>query len=148
MVGDYVMTEHDILHSKVKPDAVAMGSFVLDSHWVQRFVNKEGFVRVEGHLDESINLSRNPYEIPYRSLTPKQAECPNLLVPVCLSATHVAICTIRMEPVYMMLGEAAGRAAAMSARTGNAVQQIDVQALLRELEANGGLLNRKSAGVR
>lgn len=148
MLGEYVMTEHDILQNKVKPDAVGMGSFVLDSHWVQRFVNKDGFVRVEGHLDESINLSRNPYEIPYRSLTPKESECQNLLVPVCLSATHVAICTIRMEPVYMMLGEAAGRAAAMSVRAGSPVQQIDVPALLNALEANGGILNRRSAGVR
>ncbi len=147
MLGEYVMTEHDILQNKVKPDAVGMGSFVLDSHWVQRFVNKDGFVRVEGHLDESINLSRNPYEIPYRSLTPKESECQNLLVPVCLSATHVAICTIRMEPVYMMLGEAAGRAAAMSVRAGSPVQQIDVPALLNALEANGGILNRRSAGV-
>jgi len=147
MTGVYVMTERDILKEKVKPDSVAMGSFVLDSHWVQRFATKEGFVRVEGHLDESINLSRDPYEIPYRSLTPKESECRNLLVPVCLSASHVAICTIRMEPVYMMLGEAAGVAAAMSATTNKPVHRVDVPELLRVLEEHGGVLNRKSAGV-
>lgn len=148
MQGAYVMTEHDVLRSNVKPDSVGMGSFVLDSHWVHRFVDPNGNVRVEGHLDESINLARNPYEIPYRSLTPKESECSNLLVPVCLSATHVAICTIRMEPVYMMLGEAAGRAAAMAALQGKPVQQLDVPSLLKRLESRGGILNRKSAGVR
>lgn len=147
MIGEYVMTEHDILKNKVKRDSVAMGSFVLDSHWVQRFENRDGFVRVEGHLDESINLSRAPYEIPYRSLTPRAEQCRNLLVPVCLSASHVAICTIRMEPVYMMLGEAAGVAAAMAAAANTAVQRIDVGELLRKLEQYGGILNRKSAGV-
>jgi hypothetical protein len=148
MVGEYVMTERDVLRDKVKHDSVGMGSFVLDSHWVQRFETKEGFVRVEGHLDESINLSRAPYEIPYRSLTPKAEQCRNLLVPVCLSASHVALCTIRMEPVYMMLGEAAGVAAAMAATTNKAVQRIDVGELLRTLEEHGGILNRKSAEVK
>lgn len=147
MRGAYVMTERDVLRDKAKPDAVAMGSFVLDSHWVQRFANRDGFVRVEGHLDESINLSGDPYEIPYRSLTPKEGECGNLIVPVCLAATHVAICTIRMEPVYMMLGEAAGVAAAMAAKTGGAVQRIDVEELLQTLERHGGVLNRRAAGI-
>lgn len=148
MTGAYVMTEHDVLRDNVKPDSVAMGSFVLDSHWVHRFAGAQGNVRVEGHLDESINLARNPYEIPYRSLTPRESECANLLVPVCLSATHVAICTIRMEPVYMMLGEAAGRAAALAALQNKPVQQLDVSALLRRLEDRGGILNRKAAGPR
>ncbi len=147
MTGAHVMTESDILRDKEKPDSIAMGSFVLDSHWVQRFATDQGFVRVEGHLDESINLSRNPYEIPYRSITPIESECGNLLVPVCLSATHVAICTIRMEPVYMMLGEAAGTAAAMSLGSKRTVQNIDVPELLRKLEANGGILNRDRATV-
>jgi len=91
MIGQYVMTEKDILGEKTKKDSVGMGSFVLDSHWVRRVVNPQGFVRIEGHLDESIDLAKNPYEIPYRSLTPKPEECENLLVPVCISATHVAI---------------------------------------------------------
>jgi len=102
MIGRHGMTEHDILTRKTKEDPVAMGNFVLDSHWVQRFADPAGFVRVEGHLDESISLSRAPYETPYRSITPRAEECSNLLVPVCVSATHVAICTIRMEPVYIM----------------------------------------------
>jgi hypothetical protein len=145
MVGRYVMTEHDILRQKTKDDAVAMGSFVLDSHWVQRFANRQGFVRVEGHLDESINLAKDPYEIPYRCLTPKSEECRNLLVPVCVSATHVAIGTIRMEPVYMMLGHAAGAAAVLALGSEKPVQDIDVSALLGKLRAQGGILNRRQA---
>jgi hypothetical protein len=141
MKGAYVTTERDILTEKKKDDSVGMGSFVLDSHWVQRFANQQGFVRVEGHLDESINLSANPYEIPYRSLTPKKAECTNLLVPVCLSATHVAICTIRMEPVYMVLGHSAGVAAAMAVRGDVAVQDIAMPEYLRKLQAQKQVLH-------
>jgi hypothetical protein len=147
MIGRYVMTERDILSTHTKEDSIGMGNFVLDSHWVRRFENEQGFVRVEGHLDESIGLSRNPYEIPYRSLTPKTAECRNLLVPVCMSATHVAICTIRMEPVYMMLGHAAGVAAAMAGKSGKNVQDIDVPLLLKKLTEQRGMLNRKQAGL-
>jgi hypothetical protein len=141
MKGAYVMTERDILADKKKEDSVGMGSFVLDSHWVQRFANDKGFVRVEGHLDESINLSANPYEIPYRSLTPKREECQNLLAPVCVSATHVAICTIRMEPVYMLLGHSAGVAAAISARTGRAVQDLEMAPYLKLLQEQKQVLH-------
>jgi hypothetical protein len=141
MRGDYLMTEHDILTSKKKDDSVGMGSFVLDSHWVQRFADQRGFVRIEGHLDESIRLDNAPYEIPYRSLTPKKADCRNLLVPVCLSATHVAICTIRMEPVYMMMGHASGVAAALAARSGAAVQDVNGAALFARLREQAAVLH-------
>lgn len=144
MIGQYVMTEKDILQDKTKGDSVGIGSFVLDSHWVRRVANPQGFVRIEGHLDESINLAKNPYEIPYRSLTPKPADCENLLVPVCVSATHVAICTIRMEPVYMILGHSAGVAAVMALRTGKPVQEIDVAALTQKLTAQKQILHRNS----
>ena len=113
-----------MLKNKRKNDSIGMGSFVLDSHWVRRFENAQGSVRVEGHLDESINLAENPYEISYRSIVPKAAECRNLLVPVCLSATHVAICTIRMEPVYMVLGQSAAVAALMAIQSGKPVQEV------------------------
>jgi hypothetical protein len=145
MIGEYVMTEHDILTHKTKQDSVGMGSFVLDSHWVQRFENEQGFVRVEGHLDESIHLAQSPYEISYRSLMPKKQQCRNLLVPVCLSATHVAICTIRMEPVYMILGHSAGSAAAMAIRSGKPVQDVDLRILLRNLREQGQVLHKEDA---
>ncbi len=143
MIGRYVMTEHDILKNNTKPDSVGLGSFVLDSHWVQRFADERGSVRVEGHLDESISLSRNPYEISYRSLTPKREQCENLLVPVCLSASHVAICTIRMEPVYMILGHSAGVAAVTAVKSGKAVQDIDAALLEKKLREQGQVLHRK-----
>jgi hypothetical protein len=141
MLGEYVMTEKDILRDKRKEGSIGMGSFVLDSHWVRRFANEQGFVRVEGHLDESVNLGQNPYEIPYRSIVPKQSECRNLLVPVCLSASHVAVCTIRMEPVYMILGHSAGVAAVMAMKSGQPVQRIDVAALTRTLASQGQVLH-------
>lgn len=142
MKGAHIMTEHDILTNNTKDDSVGMGSFVLDSHWVQRFVNPDRFVRIEGHLDESIRLNDRPYEIAYRSLTPKAADCENLLVPVCLSATHVAICTIRMEPVYMMMGHAAGVGAAMALKAKTSVQDVPYAALAKKLRAAGGVLHR------
>jgi len=150
MIGRYIMTEHDVLKNKTKFDSVGMGSFVLDSHWVQRFENEQGFVRVEGHLDESISLANDPYEIPYRSLTPKPEQCRNLLVPVCVSATHVAMCTIRMEPVYMILGHSAGVAAVMALRSNQAVQDIDTGGLLSKLRGQGQILSRtdKKANLR
>lgn len=140
MKGDYIMTERDVLETNRKDDSVGMGNFVLDSHWVQRIVDPKGNVRIEGHLDESIRLDTKPYDIPYRSLTPKKDDCQNLLVPVCLSATHVAICTIRMEPVYMMMGHAAGLAAATAAKSGAAVQDVNGQAFLTKLRAEGAVL--------
>jgi hypothetical protein len=145
LVGEYLMTEADILSKKTKEDSVGMGSFVLDSHWVRRFVDGNGNVRLEGHLDESIQLANAPYEISFRSLLPKRAECQNLLVPVCVSATHVAICTIRMEPVYMMLGHAAGLAASMAARSGAAVQDVEYRQLQALLLREGGVLKREHA---
>ena len=141
MIGQYVMTQADVLHDKRKNDSAGMGSFVLDSHWVRRVVNPDGFVRVEGHLDESINLADHPYEIPYRSIVPQEKECRNLLVPVCVSATHVAICTIRMEPVYMILGHSAGVAAAMAIHSGRAVQEIDMSAWTKKLVAQKQVLH-------
>jgi len=145
MKGEFVMTEADILKNKTKDDSIAMGSFVLDSHWVRRIVDDKGFVRIEGHLDESINLSNNPYEIAWRSLIPKKDQCRNLIVPVCISATHVAICTIRMEPVYMMMGHAAGSAAAMCAKSGASVQDLEATALVKKLRAQGGVMKREQA---
>jgi hypothetical protein len=145
MRGDYVMTEADILQNKTKDDSIGMGSFVLDSHWVRRFVDERGFVRIEGHLDESIRLDKAPYQIAYRSIVPKKEQCRNLLVPVCMSATHVAICTIRMEPVYMMLGHAAGVAASLALKHGSAVQDVAARELTAALRNQGGVLRPDEA---
>jgi len=129
MIGEYVMSQKDVQKEIVKPDGVAMGSFIIDSHIVQRLVDERGNVIDEGAFD----APTRPYQIPYRSLTPKKDQCENLLVPVCCSATHIAYGTIRMEPVYMALGHASGLAAATSARDGKAVQDVDVVALRKQL---------------
>ena len=117
LVGDYVMTQQDVTEERFKPDAVALGSYYLDVHAVQLVADPTavGGLTAEGGLGK---LRVKPYEIAYRSLLPKQAEASNLLVPVCLSSSHVAYSTIRMEPVYMMLGHACGLAAAMSLNQG------------------------------
>ncbi len=112
MVGEYVMSQKDIQTELTKPDPIGMGSYNSDSHNVQRVINKDGFVRNEGDMQVPVQ----PYQIPYRVLLPKKNEVQNLLVPVCFSATHVAYSTLRMEPQYMILGQAAGVAAAMAIR--------------------------------
>jgi hypothetical protein len=139
MVGEYVMSQKDIQTELAKPDPIGMGSYNSDSHNLQRVVNKDGFVRNEGDMQVAVE----PYQIPYRVLLPKKNEIQNLLVPVCFSATHVAYSTLRMEPQYMILGQAAGVAAAMAIRGGLALQDIDTAALTRTLVEHGAILQYK-----
>ncbi|MBS1858003.1 MAG: FAD-dependent oxidoreductase [Acidobacteria bacterium] len=136
MVGEYVMTQKDIQTDLAKPDPIGMGSYNSDSHNVQRVVNQDGFVRNEGDMQVAVK----PYQIPYRILLPKKAEIENLLVPVCFSASHVAYSTLRMEPQYMIIGQAAGVAAAMAVRANAAVQDVDTAQLTRTLVENGAIL--------
>ena len=136
MIGEYVMTQRDIQTDLAKPDPIGMGSYNSDSHNVERVINREGFVRNEGDMQVAVE----PYQIPYRVMLPKKAEAENLLVPVCFSASHVAYSTLRMEPQYMIIGQAAGVAAAMTIRTNRAVQDIDTAALTRTLVDQGAIL--------
>ncbi|HTU26131.1 MAG TPA: FAD-dependent oxidoreductase [Pirellulales bacterium] len=140
MIGEYVMVQKDCQREVTKPDSVGMGSFVIDSHIVERIVDDEGNVSDEGSF---IDAPCKPYQIPYRSLTPRREQCENLLVPVCLSASHVACCTLRMEPVYMALGHAAGVAAKLAIDTDTAVQSIDVTALQGKLREQKAVLELK-----
>jgi len=137
MVGAYVMTEGDVRKNITKADSVAMGSFVIDCHIVQRIVTADGDVADEGSFPD---VPLRPYQVPYRCVTPKRADCANLLVPVCVSASHVAYCTLRMEPVYMALGHACGVAAAAAAREGKAVQDVNVAALQSKLRGQKQVL--------
>lgn len=143
MVGEYVMVQTDIQNDVTKTDGVGMGSYKSDSHHVQRIVNAKGAVENEGDMQVTVT----PYEIPYRILTPKRAEAPNLLVPVCFSASHVAYSTLRMEPQYMILGQAAGIAAAMAVKGGKAVQEIDVQVLRARLKSLNAVLGTTPVAV-
>lgn len=129
MRGRYVMRQQDCQEDLLKQDAVAMGSFILDSHAYQRLITPEGFITDEGNFD----VRTKPYQIPFRSITPRKEQSENLCVPVCLSATHVAYGSIRMEPVYMALGHASGVAAVQALRSGVAVQDIDISALQKRL---------------
>lgn len=132
MVGEYVMSQKDIQTERTKPDAIGMGSYNSDSHNVQRRPTADG-IAVENEGDMQVPVT--PYQIAYRVMLPKRAEAANLLVPVCLSATHVAYSTLRMEPQYMIIGQAAGVAAKLAIERRVAVQDVDVAALRRTLAA-------------
>lgn len=129
MVSDYVMTQNDCMHERIARDPVGIGSFGMDSHVVQYYVNADGHVRRDG----TIWRTPQPYGISYRSLVPRQGECENLLVPVCLSASHVAHGSIRMEPVFMVLGQSAAIAASLAIESGVTVQAVDYAELRRRL---------------
>jgi hypothetical protein len=133
MVSDFVMTQKDVQTDLTKPDAIGMGSYNSDSHNEQRFVNAEGDAENEG----DVQVAANPYQIPYRVLVPRRSQATNLLVPVCFSASHVSYSSLRMEPQYMEMGQAAGAAAAMAIHAGIAVQDIDTQALTAKLRQDG-----------
>ncbi|MBE7544474.1 MAG: FAD-dependent oxidoreductase [Bryobacteraceae bacterium] len=135
MLGEYVSIQKDLQTELAKPDAIAMGSYNSDSHNVQRFINAQGFAENEGDVQVGVK----PYHIPYRVITPKRAEALNLLVPVCFSASHVAYSSMRMEPQYMMIGHAAGIAAALAIRGNSSVQDIAVPALQQQLKDEGAV---------
>lgn len=136
LLGAHVMTQADVMADRTKPDSVGLGSYTADSHHVQRTVQPDGSVLNEGDFQVRVR----PYAIPYRSLAPRRADAANLLVPVCLSASHVAYGTIRMEPVYMILGEAAGTAAALASRAGVPVQDVPIDQLQAKLRERGAIL--------
>jgi len=130
MVGEFVMTQRDIQTDLTKHDVIGMGSYNSDSHNVQRVVTPDGSA-VENEGDMQVPVV--PYQIPYRILLPKRGEATNLLVPVCFSASHVAYSTLRMEPQYMIIGQAAGVAAALAVEKNIAVQDVDTAALTEKL---------------
>ncbi len=133
MVGLYVMTEHDCYGHPVKVDSIGMGSYGVDSHHVQRLVNGQGEVVNEGNF----LVGKSAYEIPYGAILPKPDECENLLVPGCLSASHIAFGSVRMEPVWMLLGESAATAAVLALESDLTVQRVDY-GVLREKLRDGG----------
>ena len=137
MIADYVMSEKNCRRKEVIEDSVGMGAYNMDSHHIQRFVTKEGFVRNEG----DVQVGSKPYPVSYRSLRPKASECTNLLVPVCMSASHIAYGSIRMEPVFMVLGQSAATAAGLAIERGTSVQAVDYGALKERLLASGQMLD-------
>lgn len=131
MIGDYVTTENDVLLKREVPKPIGMGSYAMDSHNVQRYVTPEGFVQNEGDIGVHAPA---PYSISYGSIIPKKEECTNLLVPVCVSSSHIAYGSIRMEPVFMILGQSAATAACLAIENNIAVQDVDYNELKTKLE--------------
>lgn len=129
MISDYVITERNCKGEVVAPDGIGLASFLMDSH-ICSFVVMEGFVKAQGVVNYRM---KNPYPISYRSIIPKSGECDNLLVPVALSSSHIAYGSMRMEPVYMILGQSAGTAAVLAIEGSTSVQGVDYPKLKTRL---------------
>ena len=134
MVSDYVMTQQNCEGLVVAEDVIGLAAYTMDSHNVQRYVDANGYVQNEGNVEAH---GFDPYPISYRSLVPKKEECENLIVPVCVSSTHIAFGSIRMEPVFMVLGQSAATAASLAIDTGKPVQDIPYESLKSTLLENG-----------
>jgi hypothetical protein len=142
LLGEYVLREQDLVEARPQPDTVALGSYNIDLREIERTwrylpeYERTPAVFNEGYLSVAVP----PYPIPYRSLVPRREDAGDLIVPLCLSASHVAFGSVRMEPTLMLLGQAAGVAAAQAARRGVALQDVDVALLQRDLRDAGQVL--------
>jgi hypothetical protein len=138
MVSDFVMAEPHLRGTKPTPRPIGMGSYNMDSHNVRRIIDARGFVRNEGNIEVSPGRA---YPISYDAIVPKRTEAGNLLVPVALSASHIAYGSIRMEPVFMILGQSAAAAASLAIADGRAVQDVSYTALRKLLAAERQILD-------
>jgi hypothetical protein len=136
MISDYVMTEAECTSRKTVDDPVGLASYTMDSHNCQRVVIN-GVVRNEGDVQTGVP---RPYPVSYRSIVPKESQCSNLFVPVCLSSSHIAYGSIRMEPVFMILGQSSGTAAALAIDVKTSVQKVDYAKLRERLIADKQVL--------
>jgi len=142
LVGDYVMTQHDCQNTKATPEPIGMGSYTLDSHNTSRYVDENGFVQNEGDVQVPLWPS-GPYQIAYGAIIPKRQECQNLFVVCAVSASHMAYGTIRMEPVFMLLGHSAAAAAVQCIDSDRAVQDINYRELAGTLRKEGQVLSMR-----
>jgi hypothetical protein len=141
MLSDYIMTQRNCEGYEVAEDPVGMAAYGMDSHNVQRYVDANGFVQNEGNVEAH---GFSPYPISYRSIIPKKGECNNLLVPVCVSSTHIAFGSIRMEPVFMVLGQSAATAASLAIQTGTDAHSVDFSFLKARLLKDKQILSYQS----
>ena len=141
MQGDYLITENIVNRTIPVEDGVGLGSYAMDSHHTQYCIGEDGFLRTEGGFYLPLDA---PYPISYRALLPKTSECTNLLVPVCVSATHAAYGSVRMEPVFMILGQSAATAACLSLEDGIPLAELPYELLRERLEADGQILDWQS----
>jgi hypothetical protein len=142
MVGQFVMTENELMGRTPTPDSVGMGSYTIDSHNVQRYITSQGFVQNEGDIGVPLP---GPYQIAYGSLVPKRGQADNLIVPVSVSSSHIAFGSIRMEPVFMVLAHSAATAAAIAIDRGVTVQDVPYPELRARLLTDGQVLEYSSA---
>lgn len=140
MLSDYVMTQKNCEGIDIVEDPIGMAAYGMDSHHIQRYVDANGFVQNEGNVEAH---GFSPYAISYRSIVPKKEECKNLLVPICVSSTHIAFGSIRMEPVFMVLGQSAAIAACQAIDEKKAVQEINYSLLQQRLLDNKQILGNK-----
>lgn len=138
LVSDFVMTQHHCQQRELVEDSIGMGAYTMDSHNVQRYVNPDGFAKNEGDVEVG---GFPPYPISYRAIIPRREESTNLLVPVCLSASHMAFGSIRMEPVFMVLGQSAATAACLALDAGVSIQDVPYEKLKEHLVKDGQILN-------
>lgn len=136
MISEYVMIQQNCQGARKIDDSIGLACYTMDSHHVQRYV-KDGRVLNEGDVEVG---GFGPYPIAYRSIRPNRKHCKNLLVPVYLSSSHIAFGSIRMEPVFMILGQSAGTAAAMAIDATVPVQDVDILQLQQRLSADGQVL--------
>jgi len=134
MISDYVMTQQNCEGLVIAEDVIGLAAYGMDSHNTQRYVDANGFVQNEGNVEAH---GFDPYPISYKSLVPKKEECENLIVPICLSSTHIAFGSIRMEPVFMVLGESAATAASLAIDSRSSVQDVSYESLKPILLKNG-----------
>ena len=134
MIGEYVMTENDILGKREVPNSIGMGSYTMDSHNTQRYITPEGYVQNEGDIGVH---AEEPYKIALGTILPKKQEVTNLIVPVAVSSSHIAFGSIRMEPVFMILGQSAAALAGLSIDQQKAVQEVAYSDLQTELLKEG-----------
>jgi hypothetical protein len=144
MIGEVVMTQRHCEGMDVVEDVVGLAAYAMDSHHVRRYVDGNGHVRNEGNVQAEVS---EPYPISYRSIVPRRGEAENLVVPVCLSASHVAFGSIRMEPVFMILGQSAAVAAVLAVREGVALQDVAYGDLRKWLLREGQVLDPATCGV-
>lgn len=144
MVGDLVVNENHLRRKTPTRRSIGMGSYNMDSHNTQRYVDANGFVRNEG--DVQVNPG-GPYPIDYGAILPKKQECTNLLVACAVSSSHIAYGSVRMEPVFMILGQSATTAAAQALEAGVAVQDVAYEPLAARLVADGQVLEYEATAT-
>jgi hypothetical protein len=143
MLGEYVLTQHDLQTNRRKYDSVGMAAYNVDIRevqWIAKTVTRFPRVALEVLMEGYLSMPVQPYEIPYRALLPRYSECSNLLVPVAISSSHVAYASYRMEPQYMIVGQSAGVAAAMAVRQDRPVHRIDTELLRQRLRSLAQIL--------